>query len=237
MIPMHFGSAPERLFGVYHAPTAGVIRQTGVVVCAPFGHEYIRAHRSLRQLAVRLADSGYHVLRFDYYGCGDSDGNGEDASLERWLRDIDAAATELKDTAQLRRLCLVGLRLGATMAAEVSRRRADVDATILWDPIVDGGAYLRSLQRLQRRWLRGRPGSHLFAFLPHASELIGFPLPPALRQSLQDFVLQTENGSSARQIVLADPAHDWDVPELVHTALLHPDMVQRVAAAVEERVS
>ena len=112
MIPLHFGSASERLFGVYHAPTAGVVRSTGIVVCAPFGHEYIRAHRPLRQLAVELAGSGYHVLRFDYYGCGDSDGNGEDASLERWLHDIETAANELKDTAQLSRLCLVGLRLG-----------------------------------------------------------------------------------------------------------------------------
>jgi alpha-beta hydrolase superfamily lysophospholipase len=237
MIPLHFGSAPERLFGVYHPPTASAFRHTGVVICAPFGHEYIRAHRSLRQLAVRLADGGYHVLRFDYYGCGDSDGTGDEVSLDRWLADIDAAANELRDTARLDRLCLVGLRLGATLAAAVSRRRSDIEATVLWDPVVHGGAYLQSLRRLQRRWLRGRPGSHLFALLPQPSELLGFPVPPSLRRPLEALALDDGGERSARQILVVDAVPDWDAPDLVHTALLRPGMVQQVAAAIEAGVS
>ena len=47
-------------------------RQSAIVLCQPLGHGYLRAHRAFRNLAVSLASQGFHVLRFDYYGCGDS---------------------------------------------------------------------------------------------------------------------------------------------------------------------
>ncbi|MBF0509187.1 MAG: hypothetical protein HQK57_09720, partial [Deltaproteobacteria bacterium] len=72
--PFYFGPSGNRLFGCYHKPQSDCHRGCGVVLCYPMGYEYMQSHRSYRRIADRLAGEGYPVLRFDFYGCGDSDG-------------------------------------------------------------------------------------------------------------------------------------------------------------------
>ena len=83
MIPMYFGSSARKLFGIYEAPMTGSAAR-GVVICPPWGQEYLRAHRALRLLATRLCNAGFHVFRFDYSGTGDSVGDGvpQDQAIE-----------------------------------------------------------------------------------------------------------------------------------------------------------
>jgi len=148
MNPFFFGTRQRRLFGVYTPgrATAAGAGTRAVVLCAPWGQEYLRAHRSLRQLGALLNQAGVHVLRFDYFGTGDSAGEMLEASLAGWEQDIETAIDELRDSTDAARVGLVGLRLGATLAARVAqRRRKDVDALVLWDPVVSGEGYLREL--------------------------------------------------------------------------------------------
>jgi pimeloyl-ACP methyl ester carboxylesterase len=264
VVPLYFGTSSARLFGVYHPAESGQRRASGVVICAPFGHEYIRAHRLLRQLAVQLSRSGFHVMRFDYLGCGDSAGEPQIGSPSQWVADIATAIDELRDTSEVRRVCLIGLRLGATLAASVAGGRDDVEAVVLWDPIVDGGRHLEELQLLQRRWLSDRPGSSKFALQQHVDELIGFPVTAALRSELEKTVLEEMGPAAQRRIVILDsedhesqrqwvvdhagawpdvmsnatsPAGDWHRPELVHSALLANKTMLRVASIVAENVA
>jgi pimeloyl-ACP methyl ester carboxylesterase len=121
------------------------------------GHEYVNSHRALRQLGVRLADAGFPVLRFDYYGCGDSSGNTEDASVLQWSEDISAAILELRRLTGFFQVCMVGLRLGGALATLVAAERGDIESVALWDPVVDGRKYLDELKSLQKEMLRFRP--------------------------------------------------------------------------------
>jgi alpha-beta hydrolase superfamily lysophospholipase len=138
----HFFSDPSRaLFGI-HTPAHG-LAETGIVICPPIGQEGLTAHRSLRILADQLAAAGVEVLRFDYYGTGDSSGDMRDGSLSLWAENVRAAAQHLRGLAPVRRVVLLGLRLGATLAY-----LAEVPATsriILWDPVLDGRAFVGSL--------------------------------------------------------------------------------------------
>ena len=69
-----------------------------------------------------------------------------DADLATWEADIELAMEELRDIVGSARMTLIGLRLGATLAARVAARRPrDVDNLALWDPIVSGPDYLASL--------------------------------------------------------------------------------------------
>lgn len=235
MLPIYFESSGARLFGMYHDAGRASARSSAVLICAPFGHEYIRAHRSLRQLATTLSDRGHHVLRFDYFGCGDSAGEDADADIGQWLGDITAAIDELKAMARATRVALVGLRLGATLAAEAAAGRDDVDGVFLWDPVTDGAAFVAELEQLQRAWLRGRPGSHRFARIPEPTELIGFALPPRLRRSIASLQLRMDDAPV--KYVVTDEKADWQVASQAHAALLAPHMIQRLAALVGEHAA
>lgn len=259
MHSFYFGTSREPLFGVYHSAESteksdGAPR--GVVLCQPLGHEYIRAHRAFRNLAVTLSRQGFHVLRFDYYGTGDSGGDSEASGPARAAADLDAAIDELQEMAGMRRVSLVGLRLGATLAAAAASTRNDVDRVVLWDPVLSGRDYVARLLDVQDAWRRDRPVLRLPAGQVSAPELIGFPLTDSVRaeyerldmrairsyrsarldvvlsNALQRAELEPYAGSLdvPTEIHVVPSAGDWHRPEAVHLALLPHEILQAIPA-------
>jgi uncharacterized protein len=196
--PFFFGSSDRALYGVYTPPKVRGRRQTGVVLCYPFGMEYMRAHRAFRQLSTLLNREGHHVLRFDYYGTGDSAGDGVDGSLEQWTGDVESAVDELRDTTSLEQVSVVGLRLGGLLAARASTRRRDLDRVVLWDPIVDGAGYVREMmdQAVPSAVGAADPGSR------ETVGVTGFPLTERLRAEIGGEDLTRLEGWSARETLL-----------------------------------
>jgi pimeloyl-ACP methyl ester carboxylesterase len=178
MTPFFFGAPERRLLGIYEAARHAKVSRA-VVLCHPWGAEYIHAYRAMRQLAKMLTSDGIHTLRFDYFGTGDSAGDTTAGDLSGWETDIQSAIEELKDTTGSRRVSLVGLRLGATLAANVAMRvGAEVDALVLWDPVVSGPEYLAEVYNAAagRGWLFPRPAEARPADRGGGHEIMGFPL-------------------------------------------------------------
>ncbi len=144
MNPFFFGNSKAPLYGVYHQSDQPSAKH-GVVLCAAFGQEYMRSHRAMRQLATMLSRVGVPVLRFDYRGTGDSAGDIEETTAQEWLEDLNLAIDELKDTANLQSVSVIGLRLGCLVATHVCKSRADITKLTLWDPIVSGTDYIAEL--------------------------------------------------------------------------------------------
>jgi len=197
----YFGSPDRRLFGIFEEPEDGAAREAGVVLCYPYGADYATAFRTFRILATRLAKAGFHVLRFDYLGTGDSSGDADVASIEQWITDVGTAVRELRDSRGLRDVSLVGLRLGATLAALAAARTKDVERVVLWEPVVDGQEYLAALQALHREWLQealrdGRNAQHL------EDDLLGYQLTERLRRDFVDLRLQSLAGAPAPSLYL-----------------------------------
>jgi uncharacterized protein len=181
--PFFFGSSHEQLFGCYHSPPEGPTRGTAVVLCYPFGQEYIRSHRSFVQLATRLALRGFGVLRFDYFGSGDSAGDSGAGNVARWVSDIESAVAEVTRRAATSAIVLVGLRLGALLAVQHACRRGPVDGLVLWDPLSSGLDYLEDLRQQQETLLRHAyltPGG----LSRELDEVLGFPVTAGLRSEL-----------------------------------------------------
>lgn len=188
MNPIYFGTAPRSLFGVYHPPKAAQARGTGVVLCYPFGQEYMRAHRAFRQMALLLTKAGFHVLRFDYFGTGDSSGETSEVSFAQWVADANAAADELKEAAEIKRVAFVGLRLGAAVAAVAASTRDDVDQVVLWDPAVRGADYLAEILEDRTDSVGNSRNS---ALADGTAGVMGFPVTAAMRSDLAALDLRT----------------------------------------------
>jgi len=255
MQPFFFGTSQEQIFGVYHAPEGRAARNAAVVLCHPLGHEYLRAHRAFRNLAVALAGQGFHVLRFDYFGSGDSGGHAQQTTVTRCVSDLSSAIQELKDISNASKVSLIGLRLGATFAAHVASNRNDIERLLLWDPVIDGKVYVSDLHALQRAWLVDRLGTSKAA---GTSELIGFALTEAMRAELESTQLtmfsrikaksvsllisgephayaslknQFEQHPSASCTIVAE-SNEWRRVEMVHQILLPHVMLRTIAASM-----
>jgi pimeloyl-ACP methyl ester carboxylesterase len=191
MTPFYFGSGARRLFGIYEPAAVGGMGKRAAVLCPPWGGEYVLAHRALRRLAIRLSAAGFHTLRFDFFGTGDSAGDMVDADLAGWEADTELAMRELRDIAAATRVTLIGLRLGATIAAQVAARHAgDVDALVLWDPVLSGSGY--------------PPGAATAATgADQTVEFQGFPLTATMRREMRSIELGPLLAAPATRSLLA----------------------------------
>jgi uncharacterized protein len=170
-----------------------------VLLCNPFGEEAARAHRIYRVLATQLERAGYACLRFDYSHTGDSAGDSQGATLAQWLRDLAVAAGELRRASGTQRVALVGLRLGATLAAlATSRGELRPRHLLLWDPVVNGATYLRELAAQHRQYLREEMGDagwqDRLQLSAHGfpTEALGTPISAQLADELAGLELRDE---------------------------------------------
>jgi uncharacterized protein len=154
MNPLFLGTAERRIFGIHDPAAAHEGRARAVLLCHPLGSEYTYAHRSMRQLAAKLASSGFHTLRFDYFGTGDSGGDEIDTNPAGRQADIETALETLKDISQAPKVTLIGLRAGANVAARAAISvPSEVDSLVLWDPILPDDELGSSLGSLPPRSL------------------------------------------------------------------------------------
>jgi len=188
--PFYFGDSARALYGVHHPPRGATPRSAGVVLCYPFANEYMRAHRAFRQLSMLLSTEGFHVIRFDYSGTGDSSGDSRDASLVSWDEDLGTAIEELMDTAAVDGVWLVGLRLGAALALRAAAR-PEVRGMVLWDPVVTGQSLLDEAHAVSD----ARSGAVL--------ELGGVPIAPPFRDELRSLDLMTSAVLADRKGLIA----------------------------------
>jgi pimeloyl-ACP methyl ester carboxylesterase len=260
MKALRFGLGTRELVGMLHGPADDGARRFGVLICPPFGQEGVRTHRLLRVLADRLVRDGFHVLRFDYYGTGESMGDDEEATLEGSVRDVLLAAAELEHHAACVRSVWIGLRLGgsAALLAAASTARPP-DRLVLCDPVLYGTAYLQVLQDAHRE--TRRTSYSLRAWQPPDEaggtlDAIGFAFGAAMQRELQALRADPVAPRPVREtsVVTTPPApgcpvpvlagatavalHEpfaWTSEEAINTALVPADLVaalRREACAV-----
>ena len=154
--PFYFVSRGQPLFAFLHAPTSEIVFNHGVILCSSLGHEQVHAYRGMRHLADALAGRGVAVLRFDWFGTGDS--AGDDASSDlvaNWQANVRDAVAWMKTECGFDQVSLIGFRLGGLLAVEalagneaagVNLTSGEIENLVLWAPVVSGRAYTRELR-------------------------------------------------------------------------------------------
>lgn len=136
--PVRFQAAGNDLLGIFTEPHE---RPRGVGAILTTGGAYIASPNRNRlsvRLARRLAEDGYHVLRFDYHGVGESAGTISGYPLDRPAVDDLTAAVRWCEAAGLHRLVLIGSCFGArTILATADRVSGLAGAALASTPLRD----------------------------------------------------------------------------------------------------
>lgn len=200
-IPSWFGPPPRPLFAWMHVPAGN--RATGaVVLCPPLALELVSTQSCYRLLAEQLAENGMLAIRFDYDGTGDSAGGDEDPSrVESWLASI-GHAVDLARSCGATSVSLVGMRMGALLAAAATARLGSIDALVLWDPCPSGRSFVRAQAALESLHAEGGSRGHQVG---DATELPGFVFSAQTVSDLSALSVPDDRVSPSRLLVLTRP--------------------------------
>lgn len=131
METMYIDTSDGRLHSVFHQSLSST--DMGVVICPPpFGLEYTNSYKALSSLSSQVASSGVHVIRFDYFGCGNSEGELIEASIERWEDDILTITNEMRNALDVKIIFYIGLRLGANLIHQAIERKKIDNARVVY---------------------------------------------------------------------------------------------------------
>jgi amino acid adenylation domain-containing protein len=219
----YFGSEKRPLFGLL-TPAAAPAKSTAVLICQTWGMEYMRSYSAAKMLGERLARQGFTSMRFDYACTGDSAGYSNEARIGEWLENIHSAANELRTRSGCTQLCIIGLRLGALLAASAVNAGLPADHIVLWDAPSNGLDWFQDLQRLNKeshaKWNSIRsPGAKLQP--PCSTELLGMPFSREFQQDLT--VLPAAQISKSNAEVLIALSKDSPLVEVPGKTLRLPD--------------
>lgn len=112
------------------------------VILSAFAGEHVVCRPHLADIARQLAAEGTPGFRFDYGGYGDSEGVFEQASPSTMRAEAEVAIERAKAETGAEKVLLLGVRMGATLAAQLAAGREDVDRLALIEPLPDLGKYL-----------------------------------------------------------------------------------------------
>jgi len=210
-----FESDGLKLSGVLHLPEARGVRRAAFLVLHGFGSN--KDGSGSKAAAAMLTGLGYAALRFDFRGCGESEGERGRVICKEQVRDTKNAATFLGGRADIhaQRIGVIGQSFGAAVAvytAGVDRRIAACISSGGWG---DGAKKFRRQHASARAWARfsammkegrrrkrsGRP------FMVPRYDIV--PIPPRLRGnlapgSIMEFpyeVVESMYGFNANEVV------------------------------------
>lgn len=140
----------EKIFGVLHLPI-GVAKAPVVLVCHGLAGNKTGRHRVYVDLATQLAKEGIATLRFDYRGCGDSEGTFYETTLEGYYSDAGLCLDYLKNHPRIdaSRIGIYGCSFGGAVAVKTASQEGAVKAMSLWCPIFSGREWLQLWQEAQ----------------------------------------------------------------------------------------
>lgn len=159
--PVSFrNSRGETLHGMLHVPAPGVRRNVCILLLSPGIKGRVGPHRLYLKLAAPFVAAGFHVLRFDYYGLGDSEGTLSETVMAdmynsiqggRYVADTVAAMDWMGEHHGIERFVgsgLCGGSISALLTAQADRR-VDSLLGIGLPSTLEGGA--RNVDRFMTR--------------------------------------------------------------------------------------
>jgi len=142
-------AAGQRLVGILHRPETNRAPGTAILLLSPGIKGRVAPHRLYVKLARKLCNAGFTVMRFDFYGLGDSEGELDETLVAdvyasvasaRYMDDTVAAMDWMQGEHRIERFVLCGLCGGAITGMFAGARDPRVDALVGFGiPVVQYG--------------------------------------------------------------------------------------------------
>jgi len=134
--PVTFKNEEQKLVGILHVPI-GMKRgekASGIAMFHGFTGNRTEAHRLFIHVARALSDSGFVVLRFDFRGSGDSDGEFDDMTVPGEVSDAGEALNFLAKQRMVnkQKIGVIGLSMGGRVAAILTSKDKRVKFAVLY---------------------------------------------------------------------------------------------------------
>jgi pimeloyl-ACP methyl ester carboxylesterase len=139
------------LFTILTEPTGPALGVAAVIFSSGHWVTSIGANRTYVRLARELAGLGYHAVRFDYGGIGESSGPTREYRLvSPFIEDAEAIVAWLREQG-LHRFVFLGPCYGARLAMAAAVRTAEVEAVGLFPPVTRDYVHNERVESLPAR--------------------------------------------------------------------------------------
>ncbi|HZG15235.1 MAG TPA: alpha/beta hydrolase [Candidatus Bathyarchaeia archaeon] len=203
-IPLEKGS----LAGTLHVPDHPVSvhhKWPLIIICHGFVGSRIGVDRLFVQAGRSFSAHDFMVLRFDYAGCGESEGDYGSypfaGLVEQTLQVIDYA--EQLPGVDPDQIFLIGHSLGGAVATYAAARDTRVKSLVLWSPV----AYpFRDIVQIVGEEIFQEAQTH------NVADYLGYSLSSGFFQSLAEVHPLTETKEVAGDVLVVHGSNDEDIP-------------------------
>lgn len=175
-------SRNKRLSAMLHLPASFREKTPLIVCCHGFTGDKVGYNHLTRNLATFLEETGYGVLRFDYAGSGDSEGDFvTETSVANWKADLLNVLAWVKAQPLLvsSPVILYGHSLGGLVVLTHKNEQYPVDARMVFAPVTQPLYNFREIILGAELWQRSENGQRIGNFFGR-----GFQLEPQFVRDL-----------------------------------------------------
>jgi len=132
--------------------TGQVTGNTAILCLPPLMDEMNMSRAVIAKQCQFLSEHGYSSFVLDYFGCGDSEGEFEQADCNIWLDNIVTASQWLACQG-INRLIIFAYRFSALLVGASQAyllKHTHLQGQVFFKPIMDGQLYLKQLRRLTK---------------------------------------------------------------------------------------
>jgi exosortase A-associated hydrolase 2 len=218
--PHYLTGRAGRIFTIYFPPPPETPVRSRLLFFPPFAEEANRSRHVIAAFARGCAPKGIGVAVLDPYGTGDSDGDFSEGRWDIWRDDAGVAIDWLSGMGG-EPIAIGGLRLGATLAADVAAvHPARLSRLVLWQPVTIGQNYLKQFLRIRfaadlaEGGGDGQGTKQLMEMLEagQSVEVAGYDLAPALAKSIEALKLAALDLAAKTPVTWLEVAGREDAP-------------------------
>ncbi|MGG1688964.1 alpha/beta hydrolase family protein [Heyndrickxia ginsengihumi] len=203
---VHFNWKGNRIAATVHYPKRVIVKEVPlVIICHGFVGSRVGVHRLFVKAARHFTEQGYAVLRFDYAGCGESDGDYGKTRFEDFISQTEHAITFGRQLVGIdsKQIILLGHSLGGAVALLTAIKHPDIQRLIMWSAVGNPKQDLFDII--------GRKSNHdLRKF--GAVDYLGYTLQESFFDSMNKFHPLKEAARFTGDVLLAHGTDDDEIP-------------------------